>query len=195
MLSRSSFYVCPICGYAEKAKEQSTISRRKTVQHKRPGGYACRPNSMQLYSLGHTFRTDVVRIDFYETTDHVGELSVLYTLLEGISRTLKIERSDIDGCVQKIKTQDGYAESFIIFDNVPGGAGHVSRIMKLENDEFRKLLLSSYEVVNKCTCGGDSGDSACYGCLWNYSNQNFHNILSRKAAKQYLEKYLCDNQL
>ena len=195
VLSRSSFYVCPICGYAEKAKEQSTISRRKTVQHKRPGGYACRPNSMQLYSLGHTFRTDVVRIDFYETTDHVGELSVLYTLLEGISRTLKIERSDIDGCVQKIKTQDGYAESFIIFDNVPGGAGHVSRIMKLENDEFRKLLLSSYEVVNKCTCGGDSGDSACYGCLWNYSNQNFHNILSRKAAKQYLEKYLCDNQL
>ena len=57
----------------------------------------------KLYSLGHTFRTDVVRIDFYETTDHIGELSVLYTLLEGISRTLKIERSDIDGCVQKLK--------------------------------------------------------------------------------------------
>ena len=119
-----------------------------------------------------------------------GELSVLYTLLEGISRTLKIERTDIDGCVQRIKTENGYAESFVIFDNVPGGAGHVSRMVSLKAEELQQLLRNAYDVVDQCTCGGESEDTACYSCLWNYSNQNYHNILTRRSAKTFLREYI-----
>ena len=145
---------------------------------------------MRLYSLGHTFRTDVVRLDFYKELDKNTKLSVLYALLEGISRYLKIERTDIDGCVQSIMTEKGYCTSFIIFDNVPGGAGHVSRICELDNNDFQNILCSSFNVVNKCTCGGEKRDTACYNCLWNYSNQRIHNSLNRGMAIDFLKIYV-----
>ena len=103
---------------------------------------------------------------------------------------MKIERTDIDGCVQRIKTENGYAESFVIFDNVPGGAGHVSRMVSLKAEELQQLLRNAYDVVDQCTCGGESEDTACYSCLWNYSNQNYHNILTRRSAKTFLRVFL-----
>lgn len=191
VMSRTDFSVCPMCGFATKNTNVFALKTSKSVpSHHTVYGRNCDSKKMQRFGLGYTFRTDVIRLDFDAELDMEGELSVLYTLLEGISRTLKIERSDIDGCVQKVKSENGYAESFIIFDNVPGGAGHVSRMLHLSTEELRQLLKRSYDIVNECTCGGESEDTACYSCLWNYSNQNYHNILTRHSAKQFLKEYL-----
>ena len=190
VMSRTNFYVCPFCGFAKKELNSHAVKIVKAPSHNAVYGRKCSSKNMQLFALGHTFRTDVVRLDFMAQLDIEGELSVLYTLLEGISRTLKIERTDIDGCVQRIKTENGYAESFVIFDNVPGGAGHVSRMVNLKAEELQQLLRSAYDVVDKCTCGGESEDTACYSCLWNYSNQNYHNILTRRSAKTFLREYI-----
>ena len=191
IMSVSDFYVCPVCGYAKKVSNPYAITKKtENDTHITPYGKKCINRTMRLYSLGHTFRTDVVRLDFYKELDKNTKLSVLYALLEGISRYLKIERTDIDGCVQSIMTEKGYCTSFIIFDNVPGGAGHVSRICELDNNDFQNILCSSFNVVNKCTCGGEKRDTACYNCLWNYSNQRIHNSLNRGMAIDFLKIYV-----
>ena len=132
------------------------------------------------------FKTDVVCINFDYIHDRGERYSLLYALLEGISRFLEIERTDIDGCAQTVYNNGKYETSVIIFDNVPGGAGHVSRIAGFSTEQFKKVLGAAYDVVAECTCGGKTGDAACYNCLCNYSNQFIHPLLNRQKAINFL---------
>ena len=105
-------------------------------------------------------------------------------LLEGISQEFNIERKDIDGIVVRNKN-NGY--DLIIYDNVPGGAGHVKRIMD------KRMLVETFElslrkVEQKCC----DEDSSCYNCLRNYNNQSYHKLLKRKLAIEAL-KEIFDN--
>ena len=55
---------------------------------------------MAEYRLSHDFKTDVAKITFatQEAADTNVMLLVLYALLEGLSREMEIERTDIKGC-------------------------------------------------------------------------------------------------
>ena len=65
----------------------------------------------------------------------------------------------------------------IIFDDVPGGAGHVKRI--INENKFEEVLEKTLEIVKRCECGGKEATTSCYGCLRNYFNQYCHDKLSR----------------
>lgn len=69
----------------------------------------------------------------------------------------------------------------VLFDSVPGGAGHVRRIL----ERFDTLLLAARQVVESCECGLDS---SCYACLRTYDNQQFHEKLSREDALRVLDQ-------
>jgi len=107
-------------------------------------------------------------------------LSTLYALMEGASEVLGIRRADIDGTL--FYREHGQAH-FIVSDTVPGGAGHVSRILRKLPDVFRAGL----KRVNQCDCGVDT---SCYSCLRNYRNQYFHDELQRGLAIRVLEAIL-----
>ena len=80
---------------------------------------------------------------------------------------------------------------FTIFDNVPGGAGHVRYMAEATTEELKEVFKESLKVVEQCDCGGNSdGDCACYSCLCNYYNQKYHEILKRRYAIKYLKKIL-----
>jgi ATP-dependent helicase YprA (DUF1998 family) len=105
----------------------------------------------------------------------------LYALLEGASESQGIRRDDIDGTLY-YRTY-GDAPSFILFDSVPGGAGHVENVQ----DHLRKAVQSALKKMETCNCGEDT---SCYNCLRNYRNQNFHDELQRGFAIQILRALL-----
>ena len=75
--------------------------------------------------------------------------------------------------------------SIIIYDSVPGGAGH-SRRLTTENGQ---LLYAIFEKVlhamQSCDC-----DPSCYKCLRCYENQKIHDLLDRHLAINFLSQFI-----
>ena len=106
--------------------------------------------------------------------------STLYALLAA-THSIGIIRGDVDGTLRP--SGPNQTLSIILFDAVPGGAGHTKRIV----DRFPYLLNAAYEVVANCECGRDS---SCYGCLRTYSNTFHHDQLVRGSALSVISQVL-----
>lgn len=173
--STNGFYVCEWCGFAEQA-----AGRRRSKEHanpQRPGVRCSGP--MPFVQLGHVYLTDVVELRFDEYMETAVAISALHALVAAMPH-LGIKRDDIDG------TLDWYAQgraAFILYDAVPGGAGHAQEISKRLPELFRAALTK----VSECECGTET---ACYSCLLSYSNQRDHEHLSRGAAMRLLASVL-----
>jgi hypothetical protein len=106
-------------------------------------------------------------------------LSTLYAILEGASSALDISRDDISGCVS------GNGE-LILYDDTAGGSGFTKHIY----ENFEKVLREAkHKVSGICEC---TEETSCYGCLRNYSNQYYHDDLSRGLAYHYLDWLIND---
>lgn len=185
----AGFEICNICGYG-------VVGERPT-SHKNPAGEKCR-GKFRRVALGYDFETDIVEIEFDDlpvALDWKNGFweSLMYAIIEGMSSALEIDRDDIDGTLYH---KGPNLRSIILFDTVPGGAGHVNRL--LEQEQFEETLQNALEKVSTCSCGGQKQDTSCYNCLRNYYNQYCHdklkrsyaiqglsNILNRQAAKTY----------
>lgn len=192
VINTSNFYVCESCGYSkvdEKCTEDFTINKEN---HKNPYGNNCSTKKLVRRTLGHNFKTDVADISVTGYLEKDKALSILYSLLEGVSQYLGIERNDISGCLHYNKVDTGdWETNFILFDTVPGGAGHVRRIGESNSEQLKSILNKSLDIVKQCNCGEDSGgESACYSCLCNYYNQKHHDIIKRKYAIEFFEELL-----
>ena len=150
-------------------------------------GKDCKNTYATNAALGHIFTSDILWFEF--PTRHVGLLegkdqwtTLLYAILEGASDALGISRDDINGFIDR----SGNHPVVILFDEAPGGAGHVKRIYS----QLDAVLKAAYRRVDgHCKCGEET---ACYGCLRGYSNQLDHDILARGMAKAYLEWLLME---
>ena len=155
--------------------------------HRKPNGDEHSGTIRGPLHLGHTFTTDVLSILFekyvkVETpTDKSFWLSLLYSILEGASESLGIRRQDLDGCLHPFQNNT----ALVLFDNVPGGAGHVKRIT--EGNNLMEMLNAAYKRVKNCECGIET---SCYSCLRNYQNQFCHEKLKRGLVVEFLEKNL-----
>ena len=188
------FWICFECG--------SAFSEKPKGKHKTPYGLLCSSYSRGPLHLGHTFKTDVISISFeepnidekyiknlcnassYKPDDKILDsfwFSLLYAILEGSSQALGIKRQDLDGCLDSSES----GNRIILFDNVPGGAGHVKRLMEIDN--LNESLKSAWSRLKNCTCGPET---SCYGCLRNYQNQFFHEKLRRGIILEFLKKNL-----
>lgn len=175
------FLICPVCGYA-------VINDGKYKNsHKTPWKITCN-GRMQKLALGYEFNTDILQVifEYYEDRKGFWE-SLLYGLLEGASQALGIERQDIDGCLYPY-SGDPAKPALILFDDVPGGAGHVKRLA--DKNVLKAVLKETLKVVDSCSCGGKEGETSCYGCLRNYSNQYCHDILNRSLVVEFCKKLL-----
>ncbi|MCE5258103.1 MAG: DUF1998 domain-containing protein [Chloroflexi bacterium] len=177
------FKICNMCGYAVRGEETYQ------VPHQTPWGSECR-NKYGLVDLGHEFTTDILQIRFegYSDINNGFWLSLLYALLEGTTHALDIERQDIDGVLYRYQS-DNARPMLVLFDDVPGGAGHVRRIADSAN-QLKQVLSTTLDMLGLCTCGGETGDASCYGCLRNYKNQFCHNDLKRGPVIRFLTSLL-----
>lgn len=175
------FRVCPICGYAEPAFISTRRGRRKKEHNNPLTGAPC-TGRLELFHLGHLFMTDVLEITFDVHFSNIEPiLSVLYALLDGASEALDIQRNDINGTFYYRSA--GKAPAFILFDDVPGGAGHVKRIYQ----NLRPTVEAALKRLERCECGWDT---SCYNCLRNYQNQWAHDLLRRGTAIEVLREVL-----
>jgi len=179
----AGFHICFKCGAAFS-------KRPKGNTHKTPIGEECSSPSLRGHlHLGHTFTTDVLTISLEEYTFDNGRMdqsfwySLLYAILEGVSQALGIRRQDLDGCLYPYEGRI----ALVLFDNVPGGAGHVKRIMDKQNLYLYEVLKSALDRMENCICGPET---SCYGCLRNYQNQFCHEQLQRGIVLKFLKSNL-----
>jgi hypothetical protein len=197
-----------MCGYAQPIPEsamkaQATVGSRKrrgsrqrqTIKHKNPrNGRNCPADNLMQRRLGHSFITDVLEIrlnGMLPMQHHLQPVldekslwfTLLYALLEGASRALNIRRDDLNGTIYYY--QLGAPPALVLYDDVPGGAGHVRRI----NEALLDVFQAAFHHVNNCECGPET---ACHQCLWNFYNQPLHDKLARGLAVDFLQKVLGD---
>lgn len=201
------FHICPMCGFAQPIPASAMATptpvggrrrggsqrQRQTIKHKNPrNGRDCPADNLMQRRLGHSFITDVLEIrlngllpmqhQFQPAQDEKSLwFTLLYALLEGASRALNIRRDDLNGTVYFYNLSAPPA--LVLYDDVPGGAGHVRRI----NEALPDVFQAAYHHVKSCECGPET---ACHQCLWNFYNQPLHDKLARGLAVEFLQKAL-----
>ena len=187
VVNSSEFMVCSYCGFSEVS---SDFSKQKIKNHNASNGRKCLNETFFRKSIGHTFKTDVTTLSVNDYLPWEQAYSVLYSMLEGLSKAFSIERNDVDGTIDYIYSRSGNSSTrFILFDTVPGGAGHVRRLGKATEEEILDVFKVSYDLVKDCHC---DENTACYSCLQNYRNQAMHDSLERRFAVDFFERVFYD---
>lgn len=189
VMNKSGFYMCPECGYSDIVKKGLKMPQTLKA-HKNYKQYNCPNDTLEYIRLGHKFETDVARftIPMLDSVDKISfpqALSFLYAFLEGVSIALGIERTDIDGVLEFNLDMQSY--DILLYDSVPGGAGHVKRL--LSKDAIVGSLKAGLDKVSKECC---DENTSCYNCLRNYYNQSYHNKLVRKLARNFINRLLLE---
>jgi ATP-dependent helicase YprA (DUF1998 family) len=195
--STDFFYVCPKCGYAIASDEESKLKEYEDYKsgalriegtksgHKNPFGKGkCSNTLLMRYCLHHEFKTDVAKISFdCDTSDQGTMLSVMYALLNSFANELNIERRDIQACLTYKRTNGKMEHKVIIYDAVPGGAGHSRRLVTENGEVLLSVIKRATSLLSTCECS-----PSCYRCLRSYENQRIHDILSREQALRFLQQ-------
>ncbi len=166
------FRICLSCGHTEPTVAASASRAERAAPHERPGTRRECSGLLSLRHLGHHYLTDVVELDLMTQMTPLQARSTLYALLVA-TPVLGIPPEDVNGVLGPIRTNG--RQPLIIFDTVPGGAGHVRCI----RDNLHRLLRAAHRLVEGCQC---ASSTSCYGCLRTYRNQEFHDQLSRGDA-------------
>lgn len=183
--SRQGFTFCGACGYASadppaRPKRGATEVPAHTV----PGSSAkeCR-GRLRRVDLGHRVLTNVMELDLpWSATPGAREreaFSAVNALLAGLP-AIGISQQDVGG---SLSVGPQGERRIVLFDEVPGGAGH-TRVVR---QHLHDLVLHSLERVASCSCGEET---SCYGCLRSYRNQRDHDKLSRGDALRVLTRVI-----
>ncbi len=201
--SLSSFYVCEKCGFAIADDEYSMVedASAKVMRNGTPlkvigklhesqfGQYTCDNKELMPYSLHHKFSTDVAKISFgCDTSNYETMISASFAILFALSQELNIERRDVKVCLSKYIDDNNVAvNSIIIYDSVPGGAGHSRRLVTEDGAMLTRILKVALRNTADCP---QKCDPSCYACLRSYENQRIHDLLDRNKAHEFLSKIL-----
>jgi hypothetical protein len=166
------FRICS-CGYGSAVP--LTRARGTRAEHQTPySGRSCH-GTLRVTQLSTDFLTDILEARIRATHTEPALRSALYALLEGAS-DLGIKRDELDGTIHAWSRD---ARSLVLYDTVPGGAGHAARIQ----DGFGRVVRAAVARVEGCDCGIET---SCYGCLRGYTNQFWHEDLTRAGALRVL---------
>jgi hypothetical protein len=179
------FSYCSSCGHAADQVGRPTRSKDGLPPaHLTPRGttHECR-GKIRRIDLGHRFITNVLELQLpihgLQWEPAVAALSAMHALIAA-APVVGVAQNDIGG---SLSVGPGGAMTEVIFDEVPGGAGH-TRFLKAH---LFDLATGAIDRVSECTCGEET---SCYGCLRSYRNQFDHDKLARKAAIEVLERLL-----
>ncbi|XWX02499.1 DEAD/DEAH box helicase [Aggregatilineales bacterium SYSU G02658] len=175
----SGFRICMECG-AEVVDNKRKVCKNKVY------GKECGSSDIRYVQLGHTIKTDMLYLQFNNSphvkisgTDEQFWYTLLYALLQGASQALQIERRDIDGLLHPVRHGSDWHYSIVLYDSVPGGAGHVKTI----EAHLAKVVRKAYEIISTCEC---AADTSCIRCLRDYYNQHHYPKLKRGLIEPYL---------
>ena len=164
--AQKGFMICMSCGHGQPA----VATGGKTETHVRPNTQRECNGFLSHRHLGHQYLTDVLELSLPFPTTPPEARSALYALLAAMP-DVGIPVGDVDGTLRQGPNR---SSSLIVFDTVPGGAGHVRRVC----DRLPVLITGALRAAT-CDC---EERASCYGCLRTYHNQRFHEELARGDA-------------
>ncbi|MGH9210896.1 MAG: DUF1998 domain-containing protein [Acidimicrobiales bacterium] len=171
------FAFCHRCGYAGEGGRRRRAAQRPT--HTVPDSSKECQGSVTALHLGHRFLTNVMEIELAvdggSTDRNTAALSALHGMLAALP-IIGISQQDVGGA---LSVGVGGRPSVVIYDDVPGGAGHTRYIRK----QLLEVVSGAVTRLMACSCGLET---SCYGCLRNYRNQREHDLLNRGAAIEVL---------
>lgn len=154
------------------------------------------PGVLRNYSLAARQTTNILLLDF---SSCLGELASNKELLATLAQALEISGAkllELDsrelGTMVIPAGEQGCALGAVIYDNVPGGAGHVRELLSLSRpwlEEARKVMF--VDEQHDATC-----ETACLDCLLTFDAQEpmRRGLLHRKMALQALDALLAGNE-
>ena len=172
------FRICLSCGYTEPTI--AAARTREPTPHQRPGTNRECSGLLRVRHLGHQYLTDVIELDLMIPMSFIQVRSTLEALVSA-TPVLGIPTEDVEGTLGS--TGPSGRKSLVIFDTVPGGAGHV----KCVRENLQRLMEAAYRIVSRCSC---AKSTSCYGCIRTYRNQQFHDQLTRGEAESALGSLL-----
>ena len=186
---KEGFLICTDCGAAIPANRSwDNVGRPYNIKYRKKCSHATYINA----NLGYDFITDMLVLEF-RLDKEIIETSMLndiwmkragQTLAEAlrlaVSKEIDIDYTELVTGHRIRHDVDISCIDVFIYDSLSSGAGYavsIVDIMPTIIDNIKQLL---QECVNNC-------DSACYGCLKHYRNQNVHGILDRQTGLELLK--------
>ena len=175
------FLICPICGtdLGNNPNEPHT-----NPQTRRP----CRGgNRSKRAVLLHSYNTDIVllgvnippnmSVDSTLPGGRAAWLSLGTALRQGAAAYLQIDPEELAMGIRpwfEPSTRRLSAEVYI-YDTLPNGAGYANEVA----ENIENILEQTLGIVENCV---EACESACYRCLLEYYNQQYHALISRHLA-------------
>ncbi len=180
--SFQGYHICRKCGRGLPKPPSS-----KT--HETPWGTKCSGQIIRL-DLAHEFTTDILQLRFAgctpaapPITERSFWLSFISAFLNGASDALNMDASDLGGTYHGW-TEESRVGELVVYDRIPGGAGHIRRIL----GDLGTVLEASLARVRDCKC--PDLEASCYACLRSYGNQFYWEDLRRRPVIDWLSSIL-----
>lgn len=164
------YELCRWCGFIQ-------VAGTGEEDHPRPTGRGRCQGQLVRSGLGHWYLTDTVQIIPKIAMDSLAANSALQALLAA-TEDVGVAHNDVNGALHPSSVGEW---SFVLFDAVPGGAGHARHL----RDVLPDLFTAARARVEHCDCGLET---SCYGCLRSFRNQRDHDRLQRRLALQVFDE-------
>ena len=186
---RDGFKICGRCGKGLFDRKPGDSLKKHKPPYAFSGKASCEPNVGHQFpnvALGHRYETDVLRLDFHGTGHDLVDtgfwLGLGFALANAAATVLHIERQDLEVATHPQDSEQ--RQAVILYDAVPGGAGHCRNI----SVRLKDVLVQAREDLADCDC--DPQATGCYSCLADYSNQYAHGQLRRGPVLEFLDRFL-----
>jgi len=202
------FAICLKCGYAdsENSVDEGKIRLPKGFEHHAPltatsRWATCWKNNefaaLRNQVLAARETTDVLLIDFSACLGaYASNASVVTTLGYALQRAgaqlLELDSREL-GVLVVPAGEQGFGLGVVLYDSVPGGAGHVRELMARKRDWLttaRSVMFVNEAHHARC-------ETACLNCLLSYSAQMVatQNLFQRRLAIEVLDALLDERAL
>lgn len=204
--NNQGFAICTRCGYADSEKEQkrgrddlpSGFRIHAPITSTREGSRCWQRGSdfpvLRRQALAAREVTDVLMLDF---SARIGDLSrdqaIAWTIGQALqiagARLLELDEREL-GVMTAPAGDAGRSWGAVVYDNVPGGAGHVFELLDLGAVWLRMARQAMYvNDVHHACC-----NTACLDCLLTYSAQQAMSMgmLQRRRTIDVLDALLAD---
>ncbi len=203
------FVICLKCGYAESENKfgERIMNLPKNFKNHAPlmkasDRFPCWRDSeeqalLRNQSLAARQTTDVLMLDFSSCLRHYAKHHALHwTLAQALqiagAKLLELDSREL-GTLVVPAGEGGTGLGVVLYDNVPGGAGHVRELLDLEHvwlKEARTTLFINDNHNKYC-------ETACLDCLLTFDAQEVmsRGLLQRKLALTVLDALLNNSEL
>lgn len=203
------FAICLKCGYAESERKYGTGTKNLPASFLRHAplnavddGKTCWlksevPQVFRNQTLAARQTTDALMLDFTQCLQSFGnDSAVIGTLAQALlisgAKLLELDAREL-GTIIVPGGPDGKGLGIVLYDNVPGGAGHVMELLHLGRpwlEEARQIMYIDEEHHQTC-------ETACLDCLLTFGAQESmqRGLLHRRLTLQILDALLKDEPL